>query len=202
MTAIFAAIFSKAFQLFLVLDPIGNTGIIATLISGFSKERQRTILYRELMFALMILMVMLFLGNYLLTSLGISQAAVTITGGIIFFLFALSLLFPGSNSMVSLKNLSEEPFFVPIATPLIVGPSSTATVILFSHDPSMTWWSSLLAVISAWIATAIIVLLGPFLLSKVGKTGMMVAERMIGMICALIAVKMILKGLKLFFATI
>src|ERR1700739_176728 len=116
MSGIITAIFAKAFQLFLVLDPIGNTGIIATLISGFSKERQRHILCRELGFALIILMVMLFLGSYFLSALGLSQAAVTITGGIIFFLFALSLLFPGS-SMVSIRNLAEEPFFVPIATP-------------------------------------------------------------------------------------
>lgn len=201
MSVLITAILAKAFQLFLVLDPIGNTGIIATLISGFAKERQRRILVRELLFALIILTVMLFIGSYLLSSLGLSQAAVTITGGIIFFLFAISLLFPGS-SMMSMKNLSEEPFMVPIATPLIVGPSSTATVILFSHDPAMTWVSSLAAVIIAWIATAIIVLSGPLLLARVGKLGMMVAERMIGMICALIAVKMVLKGFKLFLSQI
>jgi multiple antibiotic resistance protein len=196
MSAFLAAIFTKAFQLFLVLDPLGNFGIIATLISGFSKERQRKILLRELCFALSILFVMFFIGSYLLAALGVSHAAVTMTGGIIFFLFSISLLFPGT-SVVSLKNLDEEPFFVPIATPLIVGPSSTATVILFSHDHAM-WFGSLLAVLIAWIATAIIILLGPLLLSKMGKTGMHVMERLIGMICALIAVKMILKGLKLF----
>lgn len=196
MTALILAILTKAFQLFLVLDPLGNTGIIATLISGFSKERQRKILLRELSFALLILFVMFFLGSYLLDGLGVSQAAVTITGGVIFFLFSISLLFPGS-SVVNLKNLDEEPYFVPIATPLIVGPSSTATVILFSHDQTM-WFGSLIAVIVAWVFTAIIILLGPFLLSKAGKTGMHVTERLIGMICALIAVKMVLKGLKLF----
>lgn len=200
MSGLMSAIVLKAFQLFLVLDPIGNTGIIATLISSFAKPRQRTILRRELAFALIILVVMLFVGSYLLTALGISQASVTITGGIIFFLFALSLLFPGS-SVVAIKNLEEEPYFVPIATPLIVGPSSTATVILFSHDPTMTWVSSLAAILLAWVATAIIVLLGPFLLAKVGKVGMMVAERLIGMMCALIAVKMMLKGFQLFLAT-
>lgn len=198
MSPFLLAMVAKAFQLFLVLDPIGNTGIIATLISGFSKERQRIILRRELAFAFLILLVVFFLGTYLLDALGVSQAAVTITGGIIFFLFAISLLFPGS-SVVSLKNLDEEPVFVPIATPLIVGPSSTATVILFSHEPNM-WFNSLGAVVLAWGLTAIIIFLGPFLLHKVGKTGMHVAERMIGMICALISVKMVLKGLKLFLA--
>lgn len=196
MSEILLGILTKAFQLFLVLDPIGNTGIIAALISGFSKERQRHIIYRELIFALVILFVVLFLGSYLLDALGISQAAITITGGVIFFLFAISLLFPGNN-MINLKKSEEEPFFVPIATPLIVGPSSIATVILFSHDPETTW-ISLIAVVLAWIFTAIVIILGPFLLHKMGKTGMNVTERMIGMICGLIAVKMILKGIKLF----
>lgn len=196
MSAFVIAVLTKAFQLFLVLDPMGNTGIIATLISGFSKERQRHILYRELLLALLILFVVFFVGSYLLEGLGISQAAVTITGGVIFFLFSISLLFPGA-SVVSLKNLEEEPFLVPIATPLIVGPSSTATVILFSHDETL-WLSSLLAMVIAWVFTAILVLMGPFLLSRAGKTGMQVIERVIGMICALVAVKMILKGLFLF----
>lgn len=200
MSELFTGIFSKAFQLFLVLDPLGNFAIIATLISGFAKERQRKILLRELSFALLILLVMFFLGSYLLEGLGVSQAAVTITGGVIFFLFAISLLFPGS-SVMSLKNLDEEPFFVPISTPLIVGPSSTATVILFSHDTDL-WLSSLSAVIVAWVMTAIIILLGPFLLSRIGKTGTHVTERLIGMVCALIAVKMILKGLQLFVQTL
>lgn len=196
MTELFAAILTSALQLFLVLDPLGNTGIIATLISGFSKERQRKILWRELWFALIILLVVFFLGTYLLAALGVSQAAITITGGVIFFLFSISLLFPGS-SVMNLKNLDEEPFIVPISTPLIVGPSSTATVILLSHDETLGIFA-LGAVIVAWIFTAVIILLGPFLLSKVGKTGIHVAERIIGMICALIAVKMVLKGLKLF----
>ena len=194
---LFLAILAKAFQLFLVLDPMGNTGIIATLISGFSRERQRAILVRESFFALCVLIVVFFLGSYLLSALGISQAAITLTGGIIFFLFSISLLFPGS-SVVNLKNLDEEPFFVPIATPLIVGPSSIATVILFSNDQSGQIWS-FLAILLAWVLTAIIIILGPFLLLKVGKVGMHVAERMIGMICALIGVKMMLKGFKLFF---
>lgn len=195
-------ILTKALQLFLVLDPLGNVGIIATLIATFPKERQHKILLRELSFAFLILVIMLFMGSYLLSALGVSQAAVTITGGIIFFLFALSLLFPGSNSVMKIKNLSEEPFIVPIATPLVVGPSSTATVILFSHDPNMSSLSSLIVVIIAWGASAIIIISGPLLLDKLGKTGSIVMERLIGMICTLIAVKMILAGLKSFLASL
>ncbi len=200
MSFALSMIIAKALQLFLVLDPLGNTGIIATLISSFSKTRQRLILQRELFFALSILLVVYFSGTYLLDGLGVSHAAITITGGIVFLLFSISLLFPG-GSVVNLKNLEEEPFLVPIATPLIVGPSSIATVILLAHDRSQ-WVISLSAVLLAWAVTALIIMLGPYLLSKAGKTGMHVAERMIGMICALIAVKMLLKGLKLFIDSI
>lgn len=193
------AILAKALQLFLVLDPIGNTGIVATLISGFSRERQRHILIRESFFALIILVLVFFSGSYLLAALGISQAAITLTGGVIFFLFSISLLFPGS-SVVNLKNLDEEPYFVPIATPLIVGPSSIATTILLANDPMQV--SSFAAVILAWLLTALIIMLGPYLLRKVGKIGMQVTERMLGMICALIGIKMMLKGFKLFLAAL
>jgi len=198
MSAMTALILSKALQLFLVLDPIGNTGIIATLISGFSKTRQRVILIREIFVSLVILFIAFFLGSYFLTALDISQAAITATGGIIFLLFSISLLFPGST-MVNIKNLEEEPFIVPIAMPLVVGPSSMATVILFSNDKNL--WISLTAIFLAWVATGILIFFGPALLLRVGKTGMHVAERLIGMICAMIAVKMLLKSAKLFLAS-
>ena len=199
MSAATALILAKALKLFLVLDPIGNTGIIASLIAGFSKKRQRVILIREIIVSLIILFIVFFSGSYFLSALDISQAAITATGGIIFLLFSISLLFPGST-MVTIKNLEEEPFIVPIAMPLVVGPSSMATVILFSNDQNLS--ISILAILLAWLSSGIIIFLGPILLVRVGKTGMNVAERLIGMICAMIAVKMLLKSAKLFFDSI
>src|SRR6185437_8724774 len=142
------------------------------LIAGFSKERQWVILTREVFFSLLILLVFFFLGSYLLTALDISQAAITLTGGIVFLLFSISLLFPG-DTMVDLKNLEEEPYFVPIAMPLVVGPSSIATVIILAHDKSQ-WHLSLPAVFIAWFVSGIIILLGPYLLVRLGNLGMLV----------------------------
>lgn len=193
-------IIAKAFQLFLVLDPLGNTGIIASLISGFDQKMQRKILYREISVSLIIMMIVYWLGSYLLFYLNISHAAITITGGIIFILFAISLLFPGSNLM-NIKNLDEEPYIVPIATPLVVGPSSMATLIIFSHEKDL-WPNYLASILLAWVITGTIILMGPFLVAKLGNTCMKVVERFIGLICALVAVKMLLKGLKLFLLTI
>jgi multiple antibiotic resistance protein len=199
MTAALALILTKAFQLFLVLDPIGNTGIIATLIAKFSKERQRVILLREILFSLIILISFFFGGSYLLSALDISQAAITMTGGIVFMLFSITLLFPGTG--VDIKNLEEEPFLVPIAMPLVVGPSSMATVILLAHDKSPIYLS-LAAIFLAWLATGTIIFFGPFLLNKLGRIGMQVIERLVGMICAMVAVNMLLRGAKLFLANL
>jgi len=193
-------IITKAFELFLVLDPIGNTGIVATLISGFDKRRQRLILFREITFALLLMLSIYWSGSFLLHLINVSQAAITLTGGIIFLLFAISLLFPQS-SMIDIKNLEEEPFIVPISTPLIVGPSSTATLILFSHEKEM-WLLHMASILLAWLITAVLILLGPALLGRLGRTGMSAIEGFIGMICTLVAVKMLLKGLKLFLADI
>jgi multiple antibiotic resistance protein len=195
MGTMIALILTKAFQLFLVLDPFGNTGIVATLLANYDRKSQRRILFRELLIAAFILMLVFFLGSYLLFALEISQAAITITGGIIFFFFSISLLFPESSA-INLKDIEEEPFIVPIATPLVVGPSSIATVILFSNEAQ--WHLSLAAIGLAWFFTSIIILLGPIFVAKIGKSGVHVMERMIGMICALVAVKMLLKGFKLF----
>ncbi|HXW60390.1 MAG TPA: MarC family protein, partial [Myxococcota bacterium] len=78
---------------------------------------------------------------------------------------------------------------------------SIATVILLAHDKSM-WPITLTAVFLAWLATGIIILLGPYLITKMGTLGMLVIERMVGMIAALIAVKMLLTGAKLFLDSI
>lgn len=191
---------AKTFQLFLVLDPLGNVGIIATLLKNFSKEKQKKILLRELVIALLIMVLVFFLGAQLLIALDLSRAAITITGGIIFFLFSIQLLFPGSD-VVNLKQSNEEPFIVPIATPLVVGPSSIATIILLANDTKQ-YWLSFSSVVLAWLLTGSIILMGPFLLSVIGKTGLLVLERFIGLICSLIAIQMLVNGIYLFSETI
>lgn len=201
MNTALAYIISKAFQLFLVLDPLGNTGIIATLINKFDKKKQKKILTRELLIALFIMIIIFFLGSPLLFYLNLTHASVTITGGIIFFLFSIHLLFPESAVVGLKRNDDDEPFIVPIATPLIVGPSSIATIILFTHDKEL-YKLSFIAILVAWIITSSIILVGPILISKAGKTGIQVIERFIGLICALIAVKMLLKGIGYFIASL
>jgi len=194
-------VIQKAFTLFLILDSFGVIGIVATMIKPFSPQRQRVILRREMFFTLVAMYVFYFFGTGLLNTLGISQPAVQIGGSIILFFFALGLLFPSKlHSDEGSTENPQEPFLVPIAVPLIAGPTCLATIMLYAHESSSST-VTLLAIILAWLPTAIIILLAPFLLKKLGATGIFVLERMMSLVVTLLAVDMFMNGVTAFLHT-
>lgn len=192
---VFSLILAKALPLFFILDPFGVVGIVSTLIRPFNPAKQRQILRREVFLALLIMLFFYGFGAVFLAALDISQAAVQITGGIIFFMFALNLLFPG-QSPVQLSSASE-PFLVPIATPLIAGPSCLATIMLYSHE-EVPAYIVLPAIGLAWFFAGGIVLLAPKIVRWLGETGIKVLEQIVGLICAMIAIEMVLGGIQSF----
>ncbi len=194
---IFSAVLAKTLQLFLILDPIGNIGIIATLLKPYDLPGKRRILKRESLFALLALIIFYIGGSKFLSALHISQAAIEITGGIIFMTFAVHLLFPKAKPELHAK---QEPYVVPIAIPLFAGPSSLATVILYSNDavdPSHTI-IVVSAIFLAWLLAAAILVLSPNFVKLLGNTGLKVCERIMALICVLVAVKMLSGGITTF----
>ena len=193
--AIVSLILAKALPLFFILDPFGVVGIVTTLVRPFPEIKQKQILRREVILALLIMLFFYGFGAIFLAALGISQAAIQITGGIIFFLFALNLLFPG-QAPVQLSAHSE-PFLVPIATPLIAGPSCLATIMLYSHE-AIPAYIVLPAIGCAWFFAGSIVLLAPRIVKWLGETGIKVLEQIVGLICTMIAIEMVLSGIESF----
>lgn len=182
----------KAFTLFMVLDPPGCVGPVTTLLSGYDFKTQQRILRREVLIALVAMLLFYIGGSYFLRALDIQQASVEITGGIVFGFVAISILFPRAQAEDSSAQRSE-PFVVPIAVPLIAGPSCLATIILFSNDESAVL-ATVLSIVVGWAGAALIVLLAPFLAKILGKTGLKVSEQIIGVICIFVAMQMILGG--------
>lgn len=196
--AFFLLIVAKALPLFLTLDPLGNTGIVGTMMAKFEPHRQKSILRREVLIALVIMLFFYGLGAIFLNALDISQAAVELTGGFVFIMFSISLLMPRGTHEVQIK---QEPFIVPIATPLMAGPSCLATIMLYSHE-SVSPWLATAAIFCAWLACTPFVLLSPLIMKIAGKVGLRVLEQTMGFLCAMIAIKMFLKGLSTFVATL
>ena len=83
------SILSAATILFFVMDPLGNIPVMLSLLKDIEPKRRRRIIIRELLIALVILLIFLFLGQKLLDFLHLQQESVTIAGGIILLIIAL-----------------------------------------------------------------------------------------------------------------
>ena len=127
---------SAIFLLFIIMDPIGNVPVFLSVLKNIPVERRRKIIVRELLIALCILLFFMFIGRFILQSLQIEESSLGIAGGIMLFLIAIKMIFPGINAMVVHDDI-HEPLVVPLAVPLIAGPSAIATVILLmAQEPS------------------------------------------------------------------
>jgi len=185
--------FSAAILLFFVMDPIGNIPLFLSALRPVDPARRLRVVGRELLIAYCLLVAFLFVGRPLLSTLAISEPALTIAGGIVLFLIALRMVFPAEHGPLG-EHVDGEPFIVPLAIPYIAGPSALATVLLMtSRDPARRadWF---LAISAAWLASAMILLSGAKLADFLGAKGITAVERLMGMVLVASAVQMFLDG--------
>jgi MarC family membrane protein len=186
-------IVSATILLFLILDPLGNVPVFLSLLKPLPPARRRVVLVRELLIALGVLFVFLWAGKIVLDAMHIKQESVSIAGGIVLFLIGIRMIFPTSEGL--LGELPEgEPFIVPMAIPLVAGPSGMAAVILMgSSEPNrLSEWS--LALFLAWLATAIILFSATYLYKVLGTRVLTAVERLMGMLLVTLSVQMFLDG--------
>jgi len=185
---------SAALLLFLILDPLGNIPVFLSLLRTLPPKRQRIVLARELLIALGVLMLFLWGGKYALELMHLRQESVSIAGGIVLFLIGLRMIFPPPEGLMG-ELPDGEPFIVPMAIPLVAGPSGMAAVMLMgSDDPTRLGdWS--LALMIAWAATAAILFSATYLYKLLGARALTAVERLMGMLLVAISVQMFLDGL-------
>ena len=190
-----AEIISSAVVLFFVMDPLGNIPIFLSLLKDIEPKRRWKIISRELLIALVILLIFLFFGQQLLNLLQLESESVSIAGGIILFIIGIRMVFPSRRGIIG-DQLEGEPFIVPLAIPLIAGPSALATLMLLvNSDPtSILNWLSVLMI--AWTLTAVILLSAPIFYKILRKRGLAAIERLMGMILIMIAVQMFVTGIR------
>ena len=185
---------SAATTLFLIMDPLGNLPVFMSVLKTIEPKRRRKILARELLFSLIIMFTFLFSGQIVLDFLNVRQESVSIAGGIILFLIGLKMIFPQPGGVTGLTS-GEEPFIVPLAIPLIAGPSVLAALILLANQDHsrMLDWSMALG--AAWLATATILMLSSSFHRILGERGLTAIERLMGMILIMISIQMLLDGI-------
>lgn len=185
---------SAALLLFLVIDPLGNIPMFMTTLKKVEPLRQRKVVVRELIIALFVLVGFLFLGQYLLQLLHLSETALTTAGGIILLIIAIKMIFPSHNSSLQ-QEVEGEPFIVPLAIPYVAGPSAMATALLMMSREPERWMDWLFAVLIAWFASAIIIYFSSYFARFLGEKGLIAIERLMGMLLITVAVQMLLTGI-------
>lgn len=192
-------IYTAAITLFLVLDPLGNIPLFLAVLNRIEPERRRRVLLREMVVALAILVAFLFFGKYILRGMNISEPALSIGGGIVLFLIALRMIFPNWRAPVHGGEEAEtEPFIVPLAVPMLAGPSSMATLILFSTQAPGRLTDWFVALLVAWSVSAALLFSAEVLRRVLGSRGLAALERLMGMILTTMAVQMLLTGIEMF----
>ena len=187
---------SAVITLFLIMDPLGNVPIFLSVLKSVPPERRRKVLVREVVIAYFVLLLFLLLGDAVLKVLQLDQETISIAGGIVLFIIALRMIFPQTRAHGALPE--GEPLVVPLAIPLIAGPSALAALLLLQRaDPGGTvaLW---LAMSLAWLLTAAILVSAPFFYRILGERGLMAMERLMGMVLVMISVQMLLNGISEF----
>ena len=195
------SLIAMTLSLFLLIDPVGNIPFFISILKDIPRKRQFQIIFRELLIALLILIIFHFIGDLLLEALQISQYAVLITGGTILFLLSLKMIFPGTNHFEISGGKEKEPFIVPLAIPLIAGPAVLAAIILYSKQ-EMDSWIPIAAIVIAWTLSTIILLASAFLNKILGPRGIIACERLMGLLLTMMAVQMFLKGISQYAVTL
>jgi len=188
-------VLSATILLLLVLDPLGNIPLFISTLSKVPKRKRVRIILRESLIALFVLVFFLFFGKWILTTLHLDEPSLGIAGGVILFLIAIRMIFP-VKSVASDDN--EEPFIVPLAIPLIAGPSAIATVLLFTAKEPHMWGKWLAAVCGAWAISTVILSASSVFNRFLGERGLAAMERLMGMILATISVQMLMTGIAQF----
>ncbi len=188
---------SAVIILTLVADPFGNMPLVNAMLGGITEQRRRVIVVRECFIAYVLLLGFMFGGQPLLAVMHLSQTSLSIAGGVILFLIALRMVFAKLEGTFG-EGVAGEPLIVPLATPLIAGPSALATVMLMaSRDPDrIGMWAAAITV--TMLITTVVLLAGVKLHRWLGEHAMHAIERLMGLILTAISVEMLLDGIRVF----
>jgi multiple antibiotic resistance protein len=187
----------------IIIDAPGLAPLFIALTQGMSSAQRRAIGLRACLVAAVLMLVFLFLGEAVLGFIGISMPAFRIAGGILLFLTALDMLF--ERRQARRKGSADEggqehhddPSVFPLAIPLIVGPGLITTIILLAGKAEgPADFGAIAAVMAANLVLVFLTFLAAgFIERALGKTGITVLTRILGMLLAALAIQFIVDGL-------
>ena len=207
--------YTKIFiSLFAILDPIGIIPIIILLTAGMTDQKRSQVGRIASLAVCAILLTALLIGQPLLEFFGISMHSFRVAGGILLMLLALKLLSGNLRQAIQSKDdliqdglsgddlnstsISPAHAIVPLSTPLLAGPGSISAVILVAHKAQglehylIMGLEIILLSATEWITF----LIAPWVARRLGKIGIDIFTRLMGLILVAIAVEFIAGGMR------
>ena len=178
--------------LFIVVDAIGNLPIVMSLSEGMTTDERKRMIHMAMATATAVGLVFLFFGQFILNIMKIQTGALAIAGGIILFILSIRYLLSGQTVEVDRKEMIA---IVPIGTPLVVGPATITTLLLFSKQYPI--YTVLISLILNMLISWGVFLVGNRIAGFLGKGGLKAISQIFNLLIAAIAVNMVLQGLSL-----
>jgi multiple antibiotic resistance protein len=189
--------------LLLVVDPPGVVPTFVALTKGMQPSRRRAILTRAVVIAFGVALFFLLAGRGVLSYLGVTVQAFSISGGILLFVAALPMLFGQRGGLQAPEakesgSVGEDISVFPLAIPLLSGPGAIATILLMTSqtagDPRKLV-AAIVAIALVFIVAFLSLYLGARMIALVGEGGVHIATRVMGIILAALAVQYVLNGM-------
>jgi multiple antibiotic resistance protein len=195
---------------FVVIEPVSLVPMFGALTRGGEPGYRRRMAFKSIGISAFIFIGFGLVGDYILQTLGVSVDAFKIAGGLLLFMLAVDMVFARQSGLRSatVREQDEARYrqdisVFPMAFPLIAGPGSLATLLLFVVDARDDWiqMGLLLGVILAVLLLTLILLLATTWVMRVlGQTGANVISRLLGVVLAALAVQYVVDGVSQVFA--
>ncbi|MCG8582433.1 MAG: MarC family protein [Bacteroidales bacterium] len=190
--------------IFAVIDPLGSIPVYLEATKNFDKTHKKKIAINASIIAFLVLLFFIVVGQIILEGMDITLEAFQISGGVILFLFALTMIF-GEGKPESEKHLIKDYKKVtifPVAVPSIASPGAIMAVVLLTDNHLYTLTEQLTTILMLLIVivfTCILLLASSFIQKRIGESGIIVISKVMGLILASYAAQSILTGIKEFF---
>jgi multiple antibiotic resistance protein len=201
------AILTKIFFLIAVIDPIGSVPVYLEATKQFDKKVKKKIAIRASFIAFCILLFFIVIGQLILEGMDVSLDAFQISGGIILFLFALTMIFGEGKPESEIHKIQDYKHVTtfPIAIPSIASPGAIMAVVLLTDNHIYTFTEQAVTTLLVLVViglTCLLLLAARHVQEKIGSYGITVISKVMGLILASYATQSILSGLRDFFVVL
>ncbi|EPH00275.1 MarC family membrane protein [Propionibacterium sp. oral taxon 192 str. F0372] len=192
-------VISSAVIFTMVMDPLGNVPLFLTALRNTAEDRKKRVLVRELLIALVLMLLFLVGGRGFMRLFHVEAPSLTVAGGVVLLLIALRMIFPTPERSLR-ERIDDEPFIVPLAVPYVAGPSLLAMeVVLVSGNPGAIG-QYLIALLLSWAVSAVVLFFSASLHKVIGEKALTAVERLMGLVLVIISIQMMLSGVAEYFS--